>query len=176
MSLKKSYDVKFSFKRGYEAEFKTVRMLGRGAFGTTYKVTNRIDSRVYALKSIQLSANINATERSRVLREAEVLSSLNSEHVVRYYAAWIEKADLAAAAGDGSDRFARRPEVLPALARRERVVGRCRFWCGAALRAFTQQRRGRAYQPHPYCHCHAPHLMYYELVVSFLLAKLEAGG
>ena len=83
-------------------EYETLSTLGRGAFGTTYKVTNRIDSRVYAPKSIQLSANINATERSRVLREAEVLSSLNSEHVVRYYAAWIEKADLAAAAGDGA--------------------------------------------------------------------------
>ena len=86
----------------YRTEYETLSTLGRGAFGTTYKVTNRIDSRVYALKSIQLSANINATERQRVLREAEVLSSLNSEHVVRYYAAWIEKADLAAAAGDGS--------------------------------------------------------------------------
>ena len=86
----------------YRTEYETLSTLGRGAFGTTYKVTNRIDSRVYALKSIQLSANINATERQRVLREAEVLSSLNSEHVVRYYAAWIEKADLAAAAGDDS--------------------------------------------------------------------------
>ena len=79
----------------YRTEYEILSTLGRGAFATTYKVRSRVDSRVYALKSIRLSASLDSAERQRVLREVEVLSSLNSEHVVRYYTAWIEKGDLA---------------------------------------------------------------------------------
>jgi len=58
MSLKKSYDVKFSFKRGYEAEFKTVRMLGRGAFGSVFLAMRRVpldpaEPEVFAVKRIK---------------------------------------------------------------------------------------------------------------------------
>lgn len=49
------------------------------------------------MKSIQLDPSIKSEQRQRVLREVEVLSRLNSKHVVRYHASWIEKGDLSAA-------------------------------------------------------------------------------
>eukprot|EP00591_Stephanopyxis_turris_P005501 CAMPEP_0195530738 /NCGR_PEP_ID=MMETSP0794_2-20130614/33768_1 /TAXON_ID=515487 /ORGANISM="Stephanopyxis turris, Strain CCMP 815" /LENGTH=439 /DNA_ID=CAMNT_0040662313 /DNA_START=194 /DNA_END=1513 /DNA_ORIENTATION=+ len=77
----------------YRTDFEILRKLGQGAFGTTFKVKNRLDSQVYAMKAVRLGKGImDAEDRSRVLREVEVLSSLNSEHIVRYFAAWIEKA------------------------------------------------------------------------------------
>ena len=82
----------------YRTDFEILSILGQGTFGTTYKVRNRIDDRIYAMKAVKLSAaGIGSDERTRVLREVQVLSSLNSEHVVRYYAAWVEKADMSAA-------------------------------------------------------------------------------
>jgi serine/threonine protein kinase len=79
-----------------------------------FQVRNTIDSRIYAMKVVRLSSsglngnNINnnnhdndttitttTTERSKILREAKVLSSLrNNNHVVRYYSAWVEKGEV----------------------------------------------------------------------------------
>lgn len=82
--------------RRHRSEFETISTLGSGAFGTTYKVRNRVDSNIYALKKIPLKGNnavIDHENAKKVLREVEVLSSLNHEHIVRYYAAWIEEGD-----------------------------------------------------------------------------------
>ena len=92
----------------HRTEFETLCPLGSGAFGTTYKVRNRVDSKIYALKRVPLgnvlrregATTTTAAELvdsdgdiKRVLREVEVLSSLNHENVVRYYGAWVEKGD-----------------------------------------------------------------------------------
>jgi serine/threonine protein kinase len=73
----------------HRTEFEILSRLGAGAFGTVYKVQNRVDSHMYALKSVK----IRGIDSEKVLIEVQVLSSLNSENVVRYYAAWVEKHD-----------------------------------------------------------------------------------
>ena len=83
----------------YRTDYEILSVLGAGAFGTTYKARNRTDNREYALKAIKLGAAITPEERARVLREVEVLSGVNDEHVVRYYLAWVEKGDMADAPG-----------------------------------------------------------------------------
>jgi translation initiation factor 2-alpha kinase 4 len=84
----------------HRTDFVTLSELGHGAFGTTYKVKNRVDGREYAMKTVRLGEGVCSAERNRVLREAEVLSRLSSKHVVRYYSAWIEKGDAEATAFD----------------------------------------------------------------------------
>ena len=76
----------------HRTDFEILSVLGKGTFGTTYKVRNRIDSRIYAMKTIRLEAGIVVAGREKVLREVQVLSGIDSAHVVRYYAAWIEKS------------------------------------------------------------------------------------
>lgn len=99
----------------HKTEFVTIRKLGQGGFGTAHLVRNRVDSQLYCLKSIPLLLNSNLnlnlnhhhhhhhandTTKSRddekVLREVQVLSSLHSDHVVRYYSAWVEKGEQVA--------------------------------------------------------------------------------
>lgn len=85
----------------HRAEFETLGTLGQGAFGVTFKAKNRVDGKIYALKRVYLGTSVEDDAR-KVLREVEVLSSLNSENVVRYFAAWIEKgSDLGSTTQDG---------------------------------------------------------------------------
>lgn len=84
----------------HKTEFITLEKLGKGGFGTAHLVQNRVDSQLYCLKSIPLlnSTNGNKNDGSdpnneKVLREVQVLSSLHSDHVVRYYSAWVEKGE-----------------------------------------------------------------------------------
>lgn len=70
--------------------------IGRGAFGQVWKVRNKVDGHVYAMKRV---ANFSKS----LLREVEVLSSIHHEHVVRYYAAWIEKGEEMDEKGEGEE-------------------------------------------------------------------------
>jgi len=82
----------------HRTEYQHIRTLGRGAFGTTHLVRNVVDSRLYALKCVVLGSNEQfGTEAcKRVLREVDALSSLKSDHVVRYYGAWVERGAIEA--------------------------------------------------------------------------------
>ena len=90
----------------HKTDFEVLNVLGQGAFGTAYKVKNRVDSRIYALKSVRIDRSGifgSSDDFAKVLREVEVLSSLNSENVVRYYAAWVEKGDKLEKEEDGEE-------------------------------------------------------------------------
>lgn len=52
---------------------------------------NKLDGNDYAVKRIPLNPR-SAKLNEKVKREAKLFSKLNHEHVVRYYAAWIETA------------------------------------------------------------------------------------
>lgn len=83
-----------SEKARHRTEFVTIRTLGRGAFGTTFLVKNIVDSQYYALKVVRAGngAVFGAEECRKVLREVDMLSGESlSNHVVRYYAAWVER-------------------------------------------------------------------------------------
>ena len=76
----------------HKTEFEMIQTLGRGAFGTTFQVRNKVDSNIYALKRVYLGKTAPDEQARRVLqKEVRVLSSLNHENVVRYYGAWVEQ-------------------------------------------------------------------------------------
>ena len=76
----------------HKTEFEMIQTLGRGAFGTTFQVRNKVDSNIYALKRVYLGKTAPDGQAKRVLqKEVRVLSSLNHENVVRYYGAWVEQ-------------------------------------------------------------------------------------
>uniref|UniRef100_A0A7S4I9X7 RNA helicase n=1 Tax=Odontella aurita TaxID=265563 RepID=A0A7S4I9X7_9STRA len=102
----------------HRTEYQVLRTLGRGAFGTTFQVRNRVDSRLYAMKCVRLvvegggrgprgggcGEGFDSEDCRKVLREVEVLSGLRSDNIVRYYSAWVERAemsDVVAGGGDG---------------------------------------------------------------------------
>ena len=82
-----------------------VGTLGDGTFGSVYKVRNRMDRRLYAIKAAKREAR-GRSDRERMLREVYALAALSDDassssgsssdsaeamrHVVRYYQAWME--------------------------------------------------------------------------------------
>lgn len=74
-------------------EFEILKWLGKGAFGDVFKVRNKLDGGVYAIKRIELNPKNRQLNR-KITREVKLLSRLNHENVVRYYNSWIESATL----------------------------------------------------------------------------------
>lgn len=90
----RSSEEAISQEQGYaqsrvDLEYEVIEELGHGGFGTVYKVRNRVDSRLYALKKVKLNPD-NETLNEKILREVKLLSRLNHENVIRYYTAWNE--------------------------------------------------------------------------------------
>jgi serine/threonine protein kinase len=87
-----------SFSR-FVADFEIVGTLGNGSFGCVYKVRNRTDLRMYAIKAARREAR-GSSDRDRMLQEVFALASLSDQttaaamHIVRYYQAWIEEKRL----------------------------------------------------------------------------------
>ncbi|XP_076064689.1 eukaryotic translation initiation factor 2 alpha kinase Gcn2 [Oratosquilla oratoria] len=70
-------------------EYDVLEWLGRGGFGHVFKVRNKVDDRIYALKRIPMYQQSESVRR-KITREVKLLSSLNHENVVRYYTSWME--------------------------------------------------------------------------------------
>ncbi|CAG2167408.1 unnamed protein product [Oppiella nova] len=66
--------------------FKNICIIGEGAFGKVYKVENKYDNDVYAIKE----CNLQEREKLNVLNETQSLIKLRSKFVIQYYYSWIE--------------------------------------------------------------------------------------
>lgn len=77
----------------YGQEFVEMSRLGSGASGQVWKVRNKLDRRIYAVKKIDLNAAENASVgQAKIRREVTTISRLLHKHIVRYYAAWVEES------------------------------------------------------------------------------------
>ena len=83
-----SLSVDSSCKSRYLSDFHEIKVLGKGSFGVVTLCQNKIDGRLYALKRIMLSHQ--AQDLQKILREVTALSRLHHQHVLRYFACWIE--------------------------------------------------------------------------------------
>ena len=77
-------------KSRYEEDFEVLEELGSGGFGTVWKVRNRLDRRLYAMKCIPIKGR--EEDKLNLFREVRMLSRISSPYVVRYYQAWTESA------------------------------------------------------------------------------------
>ncbi|XP_037766149.1 eukaryotic translation initiation factor 2-alpha kinase 1 isoform X4 [Chelonia mydas] len=78
----------------YLNEFHEIARLGKGGYGTVYKVRNKLDGQFYAIKKNLIK---KATKRDcmKVLREVKVLAGLQHPNIVGYHTAWIEHVQQA---------------------------------------------------------------------------------
>ena len=67
-----------------------IEKLGQGSFGAAYKVLNKKDNKFYVLKQIFLQNNKN-DELKELQKEANILSKLNCEYIVKYFDSFLEK-------------------------------------------------------------------------------------
>ncbi|CAK4076900.1 unnamed protein product [Aphanomyces euteiches] len=78
----------------FETDFTEHVVVAQGGFGKVFKCRSKLDQRHYAIKLEQFyfapKAIFNPMEiRDTMLREAQVLASLDHENVCRYYHTWI---------------------------------------------------------------------------------------
>ena len=76
-------------------DFEHVGTLGNGSFGSIYKVRNRMDRRMYAIKAAKREAR-GESDLNRMLQEVYALAALSDQacegeiHIVKYIQAWME--------------------------------------------------------------------------------------
>ena len=75
----------------YKTDFEFKSFLGKGGFGSVVKVKNIFDQRIYAIKKILLSDDLNEHEEKKIMREVNLLSKLVHFNIVRYYNSWREE-------------------------------------------------------------------------------------
>ncbi|CAM6105349.1 unnamed protein product [Calypogeia fissa] len=74
----------------YREDFAEIKEIGRGCFSRVYKVLNRIDGCLYAVKRTHHQLHLES-ERKQALVEVQALATIGSHpHVVRYHTAWFE--------------------------------------------------------------------------------------
>ncbi|GFR51624.1 hypothetical protein Agub_g14051 [Astrephomene gubernaculifera] len=67
--------------------------IGSGSYGVVFKVVRKVDKHVYAMKEIDLQG-MSRKEQEECIRETRVLSSLDSDYIIRYYDSFLEKGKL----------------------------------------------------------------------------------
>jgi serine/threonine protein kinase len=83
----------------FEKQFNVEDELGKGGFGTVFKVLDRLEEQIYAVKKVRLHLPISddlrhALKNHKVYREVLALASYNKtfelKHTVRYHSSWLE--------------------------------------------------------------------------------------
>ncbi|EGR33019.1 hypothetical protein IMG5_063600 [Ichthyophthirius multifiliis] len=90
--LKKLLQLKFQ-KKLLQAYFQPKSIIGGGGFGKVFMVQNKLDKLFYAVKKIKIDLQKKQKIIKKTLKEVGLLSRLQHNHIVRYYQAWIERAD-----------------------------------------------------------------------------------
>ena len=65
-------------------EYKKIKKLGKGGYGKVYQVLDEKENKNYAIKKIPI-VDLTEEEKDFVKNEAKILSSINDEHIVKYY-------------------------------------------------------------------------------------------
>ncbi|XP_077490489.1 eukaryotic translation initiation factor 2-alpha kinase 1-like [Amblyomma americanum] len=89
-------------EKQYRRDFIQERRLGKGGFGTCYKVKEKVDNKVYAVKKIMFLFSCGYADKS--LKEALYLSWFSHPNIVSYKSAWIESGTDSSATGTSESR------------------------------------------------------------------------
>ncbi|CAG2104247.1 unnamed protein product, partial [Medioppia subpectinata] len=75
----------------YIDTFDQLEEIGRGGFGTVFKVKHKIDKMFYAIKKVTYTEiSDDHKHKHRVLKEVKSLVTVRSEYVVQYYSSWLD--------------------------------------------------------------------------------------
>ncbi|CAG2110150.1 unnamed protein product [Medioppia subpectinata] len=75
----------------YKKQFVEMSAIGSGGFGTVFKVKDRLDDKIYAIKRMEFDfKDISDQQKLRRIEEVKNLVKLNSQYVVKCYYSWLE--------------------------------------------------------------------------------------
>ena len=75
------------------SDFKIICELGKGAYGTVYKVESIKNSLVYVMKRISLK-HLKPRMQKEALQEVQILRKLSHPNIIQYYNSFIEEDTL----------------------------------------------------------------------------------
>ncbi len=73
----------------YRNNFNQLNMIGKGGFGTVYKVFHKFEKKMYALKKIFIVKDLIA-EGYDIFNEIQLYSEIIHPNIVRYYSSWVD--------------------------------------------------------------------------------------
>eukprot|EP00742_Colponemidia_sp_Colp-10_P008403 GILJ01009101.1.p1 GENE.GILJ01009101.1~~GILJ01009101.1.p1 ORF type:complete len:734 (-),score=131.27 GILJ01009101.1:1291-3492(-) len=74
-------------------DFDVLSRLGKGSFGTVYKVRRRVDNQIYVMKQINIAA-MDKRQRQDAIQEVNILASLDCPYIVKYFDSFLENDNL----------------------------------------------------------------------------------
>jgi len=74
-------------------DFSIVAELGRGSYGTVYKVQSVRNEQIYVLKKISMK-HMKQKHQAAALKEVQILKTLKHPHVIQYYTSFMEDEAL----------------------------------------------------------------------------------
>lgn len=75
------------------ADFHEFSQLGRGAYGTCYRVRSRLDGKVYAMKKIN-ARFMDDKQQRRALDEVKLLKRVSHPHIIEHHNSFFEDSSL----------------------------------------------------------------------------------
>lgn len=75
------------------SEFKVLGELGKGAYGTVYRVLSLRDGKEYVLKKIPVK-HLKKTEIQDVIKEAKILRKVDNQFIVKSFSHFVEGGAL----------------------------------------------------------------------------------
>jgi len=74
-------------------DFKVEKVLGKGTYGTVFRVCRLSDGQKYAMKQVDIK-KMSGKERKALVNEVRVLAAFDSPYVIRFYETFIEEDKL----------------------------------------------------------------------------------
>ena len=72
------------------SDFKIIKELGKGSYGTVYTVKSLIDSNIYVMKKMELN-HLNPRQQNECYREVSILKKVSHKNIIKYYSSFLEK-------------------------------------------------------------------------------------
>ena len=71
------------------SDFKIIKELGKGSYGTVYTVKSLLNSNIYVMKKMELN-HLNPRQQVECYREVSILKKVSHKNIIKYYSSFIE--------------------------------------------------------------------------------------
>ena len=75
------------------SDFKIIKELGKGSYGTVYTVRSYIDDNVYVMKKMELN-NLKEKQQRECYREVSILKKVSHQNIIKYYSSFLDNGVL----------------------------------------------------------------------------------
>ena len=74
-------------------DFRIIKELGKGSYGTVFTVMSLIDEKIYVMKRMELN-HLKEKQQRECYREVGILKKVNHPNIIKYYSSFLEKSNL----------------------------------------------------------------------------------